>query len=76
MYIPEFVYKHNHSSITHTVTLKPKMSININQDYYEKIILYSYNAILYSTENKLATAIYISIEEYQKHNIEQTKQVW
>lgn len=51
------------------------MSININQDYYEKIILYSYNAIWYSSENKLTTAIYINIEEYKKHNIEQTKQV-
>lgn len=49
------------------------MRININQDYCEKIILYSYNAILYSSENKLTIAIYI--EEYQKHNIEQTKQV-
>lgn len=49
------------------------MSININQEYYEKIILYSYNATLYSSENKLIIAIYINIEEYKKHNIEQIK---
>lgn len=57
------------------INAKPEMDVMSINSIMKNNLLYSYYGILYSNENILTTAIYVNIDESQKHNIKQNKEV-
>lgn len=69
-------YQNIHTSIIIApllINAKPEMGVISINSIMKNNLLYSYYGILYSSENIFTTAIYVNMDESQKHHIKQNK---